>query len=81
MKLSFYRSVCDKPGKGDVMSMCVRGINFVSSYDFSARFWNCFDSVVFFAFHFIKILYYDYSSFNKIVSKVTFDDIYLQNPT
>jgi hypothetical protein len=56
-------------------------INFVSSYDFSARFWNCFDSVVFFAFHFIKILYYDYCSFNKIVSKVTFDDIYLQNPT
>jgi hypothetical protein len=50
MKLSFYRSVCDKPGKGDVMSMCVRGINFVSSYDFSARFWNCFDSVVFFVF-------------------------------
>jgi len=32
------------------MYICVGGIDFASSYEFSIRFWNCSDSVVFFAF-------------------------------
>jgi len=31
--------------------ICVRGIGFGSFYDFSIRFQNCFDNVVFFVFH------------------------------
>jgi hypothetical protein len=35
---------------------CVGGIDFASFYDFYICFWNCFDSVVFFIFHFIKLV-------------------------
>ena len=35
------------------MFMRVNGIDFASFYDFDIVFWNCSDSVVFFAFHFI----------------------------
>jgi len=34
------------------MYMGVRGINIVSYYDLYIGFWNCYDSVVFFVFHF-----------------------------
>jgi hypothetical protein len=39
------------------MYFCVKGIDFVSFYDCSIRFWNCSDSVVFFIFHFFKYTY------------------------
>jgi len=35
------------------MYMCIRGINFAFFYDFSVRFCNCCDGVVFLVFHFI----------------------------
>ena len=35
------------------MYLCVRGIDFVSFYDFCIRFWDCYDSVVFLVYHFI----------------------------
>ena len=38
-----------------IFSMCVRGINFVSFYDFSIGFRNCSDSVVFFVLNFTSI--------------------------
>jgi hypothetical protein len=34
--------------KRAVMYLCVRGIDFVSFYDFPIGFWNCSDSVLFF---------------------------------
>jgi hypothetical protein len=37
--------VCIKTGKWAVM--CVKGIDFVSFYDFAIEFWNCSDIVVF----------------------------------
>ena len=36
-----------------VMYLCIKGINFVSFYDFDILFWNCSDSVIYFVFHFI----------------------------
>jgi len=36
------------------MYLCVRGINFVSIYDFVVGFRNCSDSGVFFVFRFIR---------------------------
>ena len=35
------------------MYVCVSGIEFASFYDFSIRFLNCSDIMVFFVFHFI----------------------------
>jgi len=49
----FYWSACTKPRKWTVMYLCLRGIDLTSFYDFDFWFWNCFDSVVFFVFHFI----------------------------
>ena len=34
--------------------MCVGSIDFASSFNFSNRFWNCSDSVVFFIIHYTK---------------------------
>jgi hypothetical protein len=34
--------------------MCAGGIDFVSSLNFSNRFWNCSDSGVFFIIHYTK---------------------------
>jgi len=42
-----------KPGKWDVMYLFVSGIDFASVYYFDIWFWNCFDSVVCFVFHFL----------------------------
>ena len=40
------------------MYLCVRGVDFVSLYDFDISFLNCSDSVVFFCvFHFITGIY------------------------
>jgi hypothetical protein len=35
------------------MYLYVRGIDFASFYDFDIQFWNCFDSVLIFVFHFL----------------------------
>ena len=53
-QIFFYWSVYNKPGEWEVMYLCVRGFNFASFYNFSIRFWNCSDSVVFFVYHFIQ---------------------------
>jgi hypothetical protein len=37
-----------KPEKWEVMYLCVRGINCAFYYNFSIGSWNCSDSVVFF---------------------------------
>ena len=37
------------------MYVCVIGIDLVYFTDFSIRFWNCYDGVVFLVFHFISI--------------------------
>jgi hypothetical protein len=41
-----YWIACTKPGKLAVTYIFVRGIHFVSLYDFSIGFWNCSDSMV-----------------------------------
>jgi len=45
--------------EGEQSCICVLGVSILpmSLYDFSIRFWNCYDSVVFFVFHFISTLY------------------------
>jgi hypothetical protein len=44
---TLYWSACTKPGKWEVMYLCIRGIDFVSvSTIFLIAFWNCSDSVV-----------------------------------
>jgi len=48
----FYGNACTKPGKWAVMSLCVRGIDFGSFFDFSIGVWKCSDRVIFFVFHF-----------------------------
>ena len=35
-----------------VMYLCVMGMDFASFYDFYFLFWNCYDNVVCFVFHF-----------------------------
>ena len=47
------------PGKGEIMYLCVRDINFAFFYDFSIGFWNCSDRMVllFFLIIFIRIQY------------------------
>ena len=35
------------------MYLCARVIDFTPLYDFNIGFWNCFDCVAFFVFHFI----------------------------
>ena len=45
---TFYWSACTKPGQKVSMYLCVRGIHFVSFYDFDIWFWKCSVSVVFF---------------------------------
>jgi hypothetical protein len=44
--VTYCWSVCPKQGKWSVVYLCVRGIDFVSFYDFAIGFWNCSDSVV-----------------------------------
>ena len=44
----FYWRVYTKPENSEVMYICLMGIDFVSFYDFSIRFRNCSDSVLFF---------------------------------
>ena len=45
---TFYWSACSKQGELEVMYVCGCGINFVSLYHCSIRFWNCSSSVLFF---------------------------------
>jgi len=57
-----------KPGKWAVMYLCVSDIDFASFYDFTVWFRNCFDSVVFFVFHFIGTLYFVLNGTNQNAS-------------
>jgi len=52
------------------MYLCVRGIDFASYYDFYIWFWKCFDSVVFYIFHFIVLLFQ--SSYYIVGTNVSF---------
>ena len=45
--VTYYWSVCPKQGKWSVVYLCVRGIDFVSFYDFDIWFRNGCDSVVY----------------------------------
>jgi hypothetical protein len=47
---TFHWSACTKPGQKVSMYLCVRGIDFVSFYDFDIWFWKCSVSVVFLCF-------------------------------
>jgi hypothetical protein len=67
--LFFYWSACTKPGKWAVSYLCVKGMNFTSFYDFSIVFWNCSDSVVYFAFfQGLKVMFQQYYNYIVVVS-------------
>ena len=51
--VTFYSSVCIKPGKRAVMYLCVRDINVSSFYDI--RLWRCSNIVVLFVFPLIVL--------------------------
>ena len=55
---TFYWSACTKPGKWDVIYMCVRVLTLYLFLQFLIRFWNCSaSSLVFFVFiYLIKLL-------------------------
>jgi len=50
-----YWSSYTKPGKRAVIHLCARFIDFASFCDFDILFWNCFDSVEYFVFHFLTL--------------------------
>ena len=55
--LYFKWSVCTEPDQGEVVYLCIRGIDFPSFYDFSNRFWNCSDVWYIFVLLFILFIY------------------------
>ena len=50
MHATYYWNVSTKPGKWDVMYICVLGIDFASFYDCSIGYSNCSNSLVVFVF-------------------------------
>ena len=77
---SFYWSACAKQGKWAAMHLCVKGVEFASFLcDFDVWFCNCFDSVVYFVFHFVfsddNIAYHNNMKFLTIdVDNVLYDN-------
>ena len=60
---AFHFNGCSKPGKTEVMYLCVRDIDFVYFYNFSIGFWKCSNSVV----HSVFIIYQRLTPENVII--------------